>query len=192
MTMPTADPWLLALDIGRTTGGAWGPLSARFPDYAVWRLPTRDKLDVVGARIVHLRGNLATLFDTITPTYVVMAERFPARNMGEASSNLALDGVVRAECWRRKIKLMVQPEGTVRKEMLGKGAGSSEEMKQLAVAWCQKQGIALSEHDAADAAVMWWWTRQELIKRSGALAAPAAAKPARASRRSTSKKRRQA
>jgi Holliday junction resolvasome RuvABC endonuclease subunit len=93
-----------------------------------------------------------------------MAEPFRSRNTGEAMSVGALYGIVRAECWRRNIVVKLQPEPTVRKEMLGKGRAPTDEMKALALAWCRANAIETRDHNIADACVLWEWTRRELLK----------------------------
>lgn len=156
---------LLALDLGRITGWAWAPLTETRPTCDVWLLPASDPLDVIGARVAVLENTLALALERWRPEWVVLAETFRGRNASLADSQAALMGAVRAECWRARVRLRVQPETTVRKEMLGRGAGRTEIMKPLALAWCARQGIETSDHNAADAAVLWRWTREELTRR---------------------------
>lgn len=156
--------YLVALDVGRITGFAHGPFSAVRAKCGSWPLPASDPVDPVGRRIAVLDNTLAAAFDLWRPSHVVLAERFPSRNLGEAAANFGLDGQVRAECWRRGIRLLVQPEGTVRKEMLGRGSGASEVMKALVMQWCGREGIEVPDHNAGDAAVLWRWARDELVR----------------------------
>lgn len=155
---------LLSLDVSGITGWAFGGFADRIPATGIWPLPRRDDSDVVGARIAALENTLSAALDAWCPTVVVMAEAFPGRNMDEAMAKFAMLGIVRSECWRRKIRCLVQPEGTVRKEVLGRGGGSSETMKQLVMDWCHRQGIDVEDHNAGDAAVLWRWTRDELVR----------------------------
>ena len=57
----------------------------------------------------------------------------------DRSKLLTLKGNVKSFQWTNPhcvVWVLVQPEGTVRKEILGRGSGPSEVMKQLAVDWC--------------------------------------------------------
>lgn len=172
MPEPALPAYLVALDSGRRFGWAHGPLGAVVPLCGYWQLPAKDDHDVVGARIANLENTLIAAFDEWQPGYVVMAEGFISRSRSDAESTLGMVGQVRAECWRRRISFRVQPEGTVRREMLGRGSGPSEVMKALAMAWCRRLGIEAHDHNAADSAVLWKWTRDELVRqRRGKLAA---------------------
>lgn len=156
---------LLAIDIGKVTGWAAGQLTDPYPvEIGSVRLPTSSVRDLVAARLdvldTWLSGSLLHLGTTI----VVMAERFHVRNTGEAAVSFGLDGLVRMHCYRRRIPLLCQPEGTVRKEILGRGTGPSEEMKQLALAWCHNHGLRVTSDHEADACVLWRWACQELIR----------------------------
>ena len=163
-------PVLVAIDVARICGVAYGAVTFAYPVTLRIVLPKDDKHDPVGRRMVTLYRELSELFEAHRPRWAVMAERFVGRNMHEVEALLALDGVARMVCREREIKLMRQPENTVRKEILGKGNGPSEEMKKRAVAWCEAQGIAVEDANCADAAVLWRWTRDELL-RQGRLAA---------------------
>lgn len=163
--MPAVPRFLVALDVGRTTGLAYGALSAVKPLCDSWALDRPDaKHNPVGARCAVLDHRLAEFFDAVNPSHLVMAERIPSRNAGEAASSFGLDGIVLAECYRRGIRVLVQPEGTVRKEVLGRGTAPTDVMKALVLDWCDRQGIAVTDHNAGDAAVLWRWARDEIVR----------------------------
>lgn len=162
MLVPTS---LATIDVGAVTGWAWGRFSWVRPECGSWPLGGKnDPIDPVGARIATLDNTLSAAFDRWLPSHVVLAEPLPSRNMREAISNFGLLGQVLAECWRRNIFVLVQPEGTVRKEMLGRGGGSSEIMKSLVMDWCADNSIDAKDHNAGDAAVLWRWARDELAR----------------------------
>lgn len=155
--------------MARGTGVAWGRIVDPIPTTRLWPLPRKDELDPVGARIAALDNTLSRFLDDLEvdrlkPRWCVMAEPFMSRNMGETESNFGLYGIVRAELWRRKIRLLRQPEGTVRKEVLGRGQAPTDEMKSLVSTWCERQGIPIEDHNCGDAAVLWRWTRDELLR----------------------------
>lgn len=148
---------------------AWGRITDPIPTTLVWPLPLKDKLDPVGARISALDNTLSNFLDLLAtqglePRWCVMAEPFASRNMGETESSFGLSGVVRAELWRRKIRLMRQPESTVRKEVLGRGTAPTAEMKAMAKLWCERRGIDIEDDNCADSAIMWSWCRDELVR----------------------------
>ncbi len=156
---------LLVLDLATVTGWAHGPLSTMQPQCGRWELPARDPRDIIGARAAALDNTLAAALDVWTDVTVLgMAEPIPGRNQADVALMGALTGVVRAECWRRRIRVLVQPEGTVRKEMLGRGSGRSDVMKALALAWCERHGISVADHNAADACIFFCWCRGELTR----------------------------
>jgi hypothetical protein len=156
--------YLVAIDLGRVTGWAHGPFSAVQPEFGSWPFPAKDPLDAVGARIAALDNTLSRHFDLWSPSHVVAAEPIPARNMGEAIASFGMLGQLRAECWRRQIEILVQPEGTVRKEMLGRGTAPTDAMKDLVLAWCKANGLDVPDHNAGDACVLWRWARDELAR----------------------------
>ena len=161
------DHVLLAIDVGRVAGWACGSLTDIAPvEVGTYRLPTSSVRDLLGSRLDAFDRWLDPLFARLGPTLVVMAERFMGRNTGEAAVSFALDGLVRMRAYRRGTQILCQPEGTVRKEILGRGSGPSELMKQLAMDWCRAHGIdAMTDHEA-DSAVLWYWARNELVRQS--------------------------
>ena len=162
---PLSELALLTLDLGQVTGFAYGRFTARWPRPGRWELPAVDRRDVIGARTAALDNTLAAALDRWSDVVVVaIPEAFPGRNQFDVAASGALHGVVRAECWRRGIKLLVQPEGTVRKEMLGRGSGPSVVMKSLALAWCARAGVTVGDHNEADAVVFWRWCRDEIAR----------------------------
>lgn len=152
-----------SIDVAGVTGWAFGQVADVRPVVGHWKLPQTDGLDIVGARVGVLENTISAWLDEYRPSIIVTAEPFKPRNIGEAMSKFSLLGVVRSECWRRNIRCLVQPEQTVRKEMLGRGTGSTEVMKRLALAWAARQGIEVADDNEADAAVLWRWTRDELV-----------------------------
>ena len=158
--------YLVSIDLGRTTGFAHGLFSAVQPAFGHWPFPVTDPLDPVGRRIAVFDNTLSRAFDEWCPSHVVAAEPVPARNMGEAIASFGMLGQLRAECWRRQIELLVQPEGTVRREMLGRGTGPTDVMKTLVLQWCAAQGLDVPNHHAGDSCVLWRWTRDELTRQA--------------------------
>jgi Holliday junction resolvasome RuvABC endonuclease subunit len=164
-----APPRLLALDVARRTGVAWGDLSAVKPAVTNWPLPLTDPVDALAKRIAALENTLKTFLEREAISFVVIAQRFPGRSQAQLASAYGLDGAVRSECWRAEVRLRWQPESTVRKEMLGRGKGPTAVMKALAMRWCAVQGIEVRNDDEADAAVLWRWTRDEMVRQWGNL-----------------------
>jgi hypothetical protein len=168
---------LLVLDLASVTGWAYGALGADAPQCGRWELGATDRLDIVGARAACLDNTLAAALDLWTDVTVCgMAEPIPGRNQSDVAAMGAFVGIVRAECWRRRIRVLVQPESTVRKEMLGRGSGRSDVMKGLALQWCERHGISVPDHNAADAVVFWAWCRGELLRQRGGSTAHANAR----------------
>lgn len=151
-----------ALDLGGVTGWAFGKFSDARPAVGRWQLPRTDPLNVAGARVAALENTLITWLDRHQPSVVITAEPFKPRNIAEAISKFSLLGIVLSECWRRDIRCMVHPEQTVRKEMLGRGTGPTEQMKALSLAWADRQGIDVADDNEAEAAILWRWARDEL------------------------------
>jgi hypothetical protein len=159
---PFGDWSLLVLDLGSITGFARGHIDG-LPSLGTWDLaPGRG--DLVGGRAAVLDNTFAQALDVWGDVALVaLAEAFPGRNQHDVAAAGALHGVVRAECWRRSIRVLVQPEVTVRKEMLGRGVGPTPVMKRLALEWCARAGFDVADHNAADAGVFWCWVRAELV-----------------------------
>lgn len=170
--LSTEAPCLLSIDAARRTGVAWGRITDAIPTTLVWPLDkkgAKDELDPIGARISAMDNTLSRFLDILEadglkPRWCVMALPFASRNLDETESNFGLYGIVRAELWRRKVRLMRQPENTVRLETLGRGTAPTDEMKALVTVWCERQGIEIHDHNAGDAAVLWRWTRDELVR----------------------------
>ena len=151
-----------SLDLGAVTGWAFGRFAEVRPAVGRWELPRTDPDNIAGARVAVLENTLILWLDEYRPSVLITAEPFKPRNIGEAIAKFSLLGVVMAECWRRRIRCMVQPEQTVRKEMLGRGTGPTDQMKALSLAWAARQGIAVADDNEAEAAIMWRWARDEL------------------------------
>jgi Holliday junction resolvasome RuvABC endonuclease subunit len=173
---------LLALDIGRDVGWATGNLGDPRPTrWDTVRLPGTSVNDIVAVRMHYLDRWLADSLLAWDITVIVIAERFRARTMREASASLALDGLVRMNALRHNARMLTQPENTVRKEILGRGSGKSDEMKQLAIGWCRRHDLVVANDHEADACVFWVWASRELIK--DAVQAPETARGAAAASR---------
>jgi len=156
---------LLSVDTARITGIAWGALSDQLPQTDVWELPDYDRADSLGARIATLENTLHDFIAWADIDTVVIAERFPPRTSKQMASGYGLDGAVRSQCWRDDVQLLWQPEGQVRKEILGRSRGTTrDQLKAAAVRWCEHHGIHVQTDDAADAAVLWCWTRNTLVR----------------------------
>lgn len=157
---------ILSLDVATITGFAWGALADVVPLCGIWELPG-DPLLSVGRKVAALENTVIDFLNAQpTVDLVVLAERFVGRSIAQVRLSFALDGVVEAECWRRGLRLVKQPETTVRREMFGR-TGRTDDMKAAALAWCARQGIAVPDHNGADAAVLWRWTRDELVRQRG-------------------------
>lgn len=155
---------LLALDTGSTFAWAFGDLTSPIPqEISSLKLATSSVHDLLGVRLSVFDQWLADHLLAWGITHIILAERFRSRTLGEAATNLGLDGLVRMHAVRRRIGMLCQPEGTVRKETLGRGAGRSEVMKRLANEWCSHRGVVVRNHHEADACVLWVWATQELI-----------------------------
>jgi Holliday junction resolvasome RuvABC endonuclease subunit len=165
---------LLALDVGAVCGWAAGDVGDPYPErLGSRRLPGSSVRDLLGARLDVFENWLGGLLYASDITLLAMAERFRTRNTGEAAMAWGLDGVTHMVCYRLQIPVLVQPEGTVRKELLGRGSGKSEQMKALAMTWCAQHHLTVATHHEADAAVLWTWASRELIKN----VAPTESKP---------------
>lgn len=173
---------LLSIDVGSVCGYASGRLGDE-PTHGTLRLPTSSVHDLLGARLHRLEEWLGLYLPAHGINLIVMAERFHVRNTGEAAVSFGLDGIVRMMAYRQRIQVLVQPEGTVRKELLGRGSGASDVMKALALDWCRVRAFEVETHHEADAMVLWHWTERELARQSSPQVASAtASKRARTTR----------
>lgn len=156
---------LVALDLGQSTAWAAGDHIDATIDHGLWRLPMTDAHDVLGARIATLENMLIPWLDERKPSAMVITAPVKARNFGEGEAMPAYRAIVRAECWRRNVKVWWDYEGTARKAMLGRGTGPTEMMKRLALAWCKSYGYDVKDHNVADCLVLWHWTRNERFRK---------------------------
>jgi Holliday junction resolvasome RuvABC endonuclease subunit len=156
---------LLSLDLGSVTGFAVGDVTDAVPYCDSWELPLSDPMDLLGARVAALENTLGPFLVEWAPAVVVMALAFTGRNAADQDAMGAYYGMVRSECWRHDVRVLVQPEITVRTEVHGRGKHrTSAEWKQLAMIWCKRNAIIVPDHNAADAAVLWCWTRDEILR----------------------------
>jgi hypothetical protein len=157
---------LLALDVATTTGWAVGLLGDVRPRCGQWPLPrVHPHRLVLGAKVTALENTLSRFIEAEQVGLVVIAERFVGRSQAQIRTSFALDGAVESECNRAGIAMRVHPEQTVRNEMHGRHPRGTD-WKALALLWCEREGIAVSGHDAADAALLWRWTRDELVRQA--------------------------
>jgi hypothetical protein len=80
-----------------------------------------------------------------------------------ASQQLELAGIVKETCYRWERPVRRAHAGTVRKAVLGRGNNVS---KDDVVAWAVARGIAVADHNAADAAMLWAHACLHLAERS--------------------------
>jgi crossover junction endodeoxyribonuclease RuvC len=154
---------ILALDLSTRTGWAYG-LPGAVPVTGVWMLPSYA-IDP-GRCLAALGNEFADAIWLHQPTQVWVEA--PLSLSGQTHANTAmqqfqLDGVVLETCYRWERPVRRAHAGTVRKAVLGRGNNVS---KDDVVAWAVARGIAVADHNAADAAMLWAHACLHLAERS--------------------------
>lgn len=158
MSMPDLPPGgVLALDLSRTTGWAYGHAGNRVPAFGVWHLPNGG---LEGARYAAFENVLADAMDRLAPSCLVLEAPLPLMAQTHAKTaqqQYTLRGFACAEAWRGSAALHEVDAFTVRAEVLGKGRFAKDQVKREVVRYCRGRGLKVPDHNAGDAVLVWIW-----------------------------------
>lgn len=146
---------VLAIDLGKCVGWAFGMPGDPLPLFGTWHLANTT---LHGPRFASYENELIAALERFKPTLVVMAS--PLRRTGmqgqqAARQALGLAAFTESECYRARVQLREAHEGTVRKDVLGRGTFPAGAVKNVAVAWCIANGWPVTDDHQADALILW-------------------------------------
>lgn len=144
---------VLGLDLARTFGWACGAKTSR-PVIGSVRLEGRDRPAVYAglldwlddARAVHGFVRVVAEAPMVTGDF---------RGRDAALMAIGLGEFVGWWCWENSIPFEQVHVGTARKAVLGRGNFAAGTAKGIVMDWCRREGLDVSGHDAADAALLW-------------------------------------
>jgi len=168
---------VLALDLARVTGWAWGHLHWSAPWYGSWHMPETGG---EGFRLMCLENEVADAIGEHKPEAVVLEAplRFlPVRrdrrtgrlrlesNREAMWQQIGMRAIVRCYCARRSIPVSEVSADLVRNDILGfsRVPGHSGAIKRHVVQWCRHHGMRVSDDNQADACMLWCWQRRRLV-----------------------------
>lgn len=159
----------LTVDLGVSTGWAFGRVTDNKPLLGVWLLPEKAPIE---ERYVALDNELHDAFMVHQPSRFVVAARFFAKQTS-AEFLMGLYAIAIAAACRAGVPSYKVAESTAREKVLGRGSfvtrdpitkkpikgSGTEGAKAAALQFCQIMGWNAPSHDAADAAIVWEYDR---------------------------------
>jgi Holliday junction resolvasome RuvABC endonuclease subunit len=166
--IPTPEGGLLALDLGSTIGWAYGPLD--------WPQPlsgyiTTPVLGGQAPRFQVLDSELCDMIEKWQPTK--LAVESPLHVMAHDSTAAAallygMRAIVLLRAYGYEIPLSSISADLVRQDLMGFcriPGGKRGAIKDAVLAWCRhRKHWQISNHNAADAALIWAWHQRQLVR----------------------------
>lgn len=153
---------ILALDLSSNLGWAYAPRSAERPRSGVWELP-RAAVDMM-ATFAAAENRINDAITVHAPSLVVIEAPLPIQAQTDtftAELMLGLDAIVRLAVWRHEIDCQRVKVGDVRKHATGT-VRHGRDVKAAIVAAVQARGWPITDHNAADAALLWLYARDRI------------------------------
>lgn len=146
-------PVVLTLDCARTTGWCVGALGER-PNYGSVAFKGASHGAVYAAYVSWLEDSIRLFRPT---SIVVEAPLHRGGHLGQDAALLALGFLAHLElvCHDHSVPLLTEHVARSRKAVIGRGNFPAGEAKSNVMAWCQQQGFAPRDDNAADAIVLW-------------------------------------
>ena len=148
---------VLALDLAAVTGWCVGP-PPTVPYFGADRVGMEDD----GRSYAALGRLLERLFSSFQPTAVAIEAPIMKSGGTTFQTIMRLHGyaaMAHRFAAERRLPIASAPISSVRKTFLGR-APRSREAKRLVIAACQASGLAVSDHNAADAVAVWFWAHK--------------------------------
>jgi hypothetical protein len=175
---------ILALDLASTTGWAYGTQACAAPEVGTWRLGKGSEVARMGA----FGSELSDFVRAHRPSVILLEAPISFRVMrrfADAAQQLGLRAVAMAIAWQNETPCHEIECLRVRAEMLGSRNFPRGEVKGVVMAYWQRRGVPMPDHNAADAALMWEWYRLRLTGKPPPLVlAPVRLSPGLSMRRS--------
>lgn len=170
---------VLALDLSRKTGWAYGRLTDRLPSCGFWSF---CHLSLERDRFAALGQVVGDFLEDHEPTDMILEAPLGLGAVHSHQTNeaamqqqlgmraIALEQAGIAGCATRSIDAR-----TARTEVIGTLGGlSGDALKKTVVRFWRDRGIKTASHDAADACTLWWWHKQRILGVRPAVLGPAA------------------
>ena len=143
----------MALDLARSTGWTCGAAGS-VPAVGEVLFSSRERPAVMAALMDWLDDARAVHgFTRIVAEAPMVTGDFRGRDA--ALMAIEMHGFVSYWCWENAIPFRQEHVGTVRKAVLGRGNFARGAAKLAVISWCEREGIPIGGHDAADAALLW-------------------------------------
>lgn len=148
------------MDLSSFCGWAYGGLTDPLPAFGVWQLP---RIGGEGARYAAFENELAEAMDAWKPSRLVLEAPMSLMALIGASTlkvmcqQLGLRAIAYAEAWRASAAVNEVSADMVRLALLGQARFAKGQVKHEVVRYCRARGLAVRDHNAADACCVWFW-----------------------------------
>jgi hypothetical protein len=157
-------PSVLALDLARITGWAYGPAAWEVPMFGCWEMP---KQGGEGARFAQFENMLIDAIEDWHPGHIICESPLPLPaqiNRRTAWQQIGMRAMVFAYAWRCSIPVSEVSADLVRSELIG--ITRDPDIKELVKKYCRRHGWMVRDHNAADACMLWAWRRKRTLTAS--------------------------
>lgn len=152
---------ILALDLSSSVGWAFGYAGARRPLCGVWLLAKGD----LGRMLASFDNELDDAILLHRPSLIVAEAPLPPTAVSNATvwrQQLSLAGMAEAAAYRHDIEFREQACSTIRLEILGTGRFPNGNAKPAILAYCERKGWGVPDHNSGDACVTWEYACRHL------------------------------
>ena len=154
---------ILALDLARVVGFAYGHTGANRPEVGTIDLP---QIGGEGRRYSAWVNESAAIAKILQPTQIIMAAPLPLpamNNRMSAFQQITLRGITRVFAYRCGCAVVEIDEREARTDVLGRSRWPGKDGAKKAVwQWAKRMDLEAPDHNAADAAVLWMWLDRRL------------------------------
>ena len=160
MTIPRGG--ILALDLARNTGWAYGLPGAAIPFCGTWRLPP---FEMQAASFCALADKLDSFFTAHGVKLLVLEAPVPTgskRGINAARQQLGLAAAAEMAAHWADVRAVEENVSSARKSVLGRGMFPKGEAKKHVTEWCSSMNFKPPDDNAADALLLWFHTQRKI------------------------------
>ena len=147
---------ILALDLSRWCGWAYGQIGDTTPKFGTIRLS--DSLEE--ARYAAFQDTIEDMIEAMAPSRLVLEAPLPLpahTSLMITAQQLTLRGLARTAAWRASVARSEIDVSTVRLHILGRRYFPKDQVKREVLRFCLRRGWRVPDHNAGDACLVWLW-----------------------------------
>jgi Holliday junction resolvasome RuvABC endonuclease subunit len=153
---------ILSLDLSSRTGWAYGGEDDPYPLCGVWIMEGDTARILVG-----FENELEDALVFFKPRLIMAEAPLPPTALSNVNvwrQQLGLAAMAEAAAFRHDIRFAENAASTIRTEVLGTARFPKGQVKPAVLAYCDRRGWKVPDHNAADACIVWEYAHRHLYR----------------------------